>query len=106
MRTKFARAPRETVNPTEKVFLVSCWTAEFTSTTGAGQRAGDDKLMTKATSKARKENKIQKLTQSVEAAPKGMLNMATELRELRGLPEAIQKQFDEDRMNSRIRRKP
>ena len=49
----------------------------------------------KAKSKARKENKIQKLTQSMEEAQKGMLDMATELRELRGLPEAIQKQFEE-----------
>ena len=52
----------------------------------------DDKSTAKAKSKAEKENKIQKPTQSVE---KGMLNMATELRELRGLPEATQKQLEE-----------
>ena len=50
--------------------------------------------------KVRKENQIQKLTKSMEEAQKGMhadamLNMATELRELRGLPELIEKQFDE-----------
>ena len=55
----------------------------------------DDKLTTKAESKARKENKIPKLTQSAGEAQKGMLDMATELRELRGLPEAIQKQSEE-----------
>ena len=55
----------------------------------------DDKPSAKAKSKAKKENKIQKLTQSMEDAQKGMLAMATELRELRGLPRAIQKQFEE-----------
>ena len=57
----------------------------------------DDKLTRtpKSKSKATKENKIQELTQFVEEAQKGMLDMATELRELRGLPEAIQKQFEE-----------
>ena len=38
---------------------------------------------------------MQKLTQSVEEAQKGMLDMATELRELRGLPELIKMQFNE-----------
>ena len=54
-----------------------------------------DKTSTKATSKVRKENKIQKLTQSMEEAQKGKLDVATKLRELRGLPELIQQQFDE-----------
>ena len=43
---------------------------------------------------------IQKLTQSMEEAQKGMLDMATELRELRGLPDAIQKQFEEQQAKS------
>ena len=30
-----------------------------------------------------------------------MLDMATELRELRGLPEAIQKQFEEQQKNAK-----
>ena len=50
---------------------------------------------TKAKSTVRKENKIQKLTRSMEEAQKGMVDMATELCELRGLPEAIRKQFEE-----------
>ena len=43
------------------------------------------------------ENQIQKLTQSAEEAQKGMLHMATELHELRGLPKlkATRKQFEE-----------
>ena len=55
----------------------------------------DNKPSSKAKSKAKKENKIQKLTQSMEDAQQGMLAMATELRELRGLPMAMQKQFEE-----------
>ena len=51
------------------------------------------KLIAKSGFREFKEKKIQKLTQSIEEAQKGMLVMATELRELRGLPEAIQKQF-------------
>ena len=38
---------------------------------------------------------MQKFTQSMEEAQKGMLDMDTELHELRGLPEAIQKQYKE-----------
>ena len=34
------------------------------------------------------------LSQSAEEAQKGMFDMATELRELQGLPEAIQKQLE------------
>ena len=56
---------------------------------------GDDKLTAEAKSKTRKENKRQKLPQSDEEAQNLMLDMATELRELRGLPEAIQKQLEE-----------
>ena len=36
----------------------------------------------------------------MEEAQKGMLDMATELCELRGLPEAIQKQFKEQQVNN------
>ena len=46
----------------------------------------NDKTSAKAKSKVRKENKIQKLTQSMEDVQKGMFNIATELRESRGLP--------------------
>ena len=60
----------------------------------------DDKPSAKAKSKAKNENKIQKLTQSMEDAQKGMLAMATELRELRGLPRAIPKQFEEQQEKS------
>ena len=59
------------------------------------RRDDNDKPSAKAKSKAKKENKIQKLTQSMDEAQKGMLEMATELRGLRGLPKAIQKQFEE-----------
>ena len=59
------------------------------------KRDDDDTLTAKAKSKARKSNKMPELTQSAEEAQKGMLVMETELRELRGLPEAIQKQFEE-----------
>ena len=61
------------------------------------KKDGDDKSTIKALAKsnARKENKIQKLSQSAEEAQKGMLGMANELRKLRGLPEVIQKQFEE-----------
>ena len=60
----------------------------------------NDKTLAKANSKVRKVNKVQKLTQSMEEAPTGMLNMATKLHELRGLPEAIQKQFKEQQAKS------
>ena len=50
--------------------------------------------------KVRKENKICKLTQSMEEVQKGMLDMATELREVKGLPEAIQNEFDEQQAKS------
>ena len=56
--------------------------------------------MAKAKRKAKKDNKIQKLTQSMEEAQTGMLEMATELRELGGLPNAIQKQFEEHQERS------
>ena len=60
--------------------------------------------MAKAKSKAKKENKIHKLTQlSMEEAQKGMLEMATELRELRGLPKVIQKQFEEQQEISEVK---
>ena len=36
----------------------------------------------------------------MEEAQKGMLDMATELHELRGLPEAIQNQFEEQQAKS------
>ena len=36
----------------------------------------------------------------MEDAQKGMLEMATELRELRGLPRAIQEQFEEQQEKS------
>ena len=36
----------------------------------------------------------------MQKAQKGMLDMATQLRELRGLPEAIQKQFEEQQAKS------
>ena len=60
----------------------------------------NDKTSAKAKNKAKKENKIQKLTHSTEEAQKGMLEMATELRELRGLPKASQKQFGEQQERS------
>ena len=64
------------------------------------RRDNNDKPSAKAKSKAKKENKIQKLTQSMEEAQKGILQTATELRELRGVPKAIQKQFDEHQERS------
>lgn len=36
----------------------------------------------------------------MEEDQKGMLEMATELRELRGLPKAVQKQFEEQQERS------
>ena len=44
----------------------------------------------------------------MEESQKGMLEMATELRELRGLPKAIQKQFEEqqDRSEGQDKGKP
>ena len=64
------------------------------------RRDDNDKPSATAKSKAKKENKIQKLTQSMEEAQKGMLEMATKLHELRGLPKAIQKQFKEQQERS------
>ena len=58
------------------------------------QKADKDKSSAKAKSIFRKESRLQKLTQSMMEAQKGMLDIATELSELRGLPEAIQKKFD------------
>ena len=55
----------------------------------------DDKSSAKAKSRVRKENKIQILKQTMEESQKGILDIATELLELRGLPEVIQKQFSE-----------
>ena len=37
----------------------------------------------------------------MEEAQKGMLDMATELRKLRGLPKAIQKHFEEQQLQER-----
>ena len=42
----------------------------------------NDKSSAKAKSKVRKENEIQKRTQSMEEAQKGMLDIATELRDV------------------------
>ena len=57
----------------------------------------DYTFTTKAKRKTRKEIKIQTFTQSVKEGQKGMLDMATKLRELRGLypRRCTQKQFEE-----------
>ena len=57
----------------------------------------NNKSLAKAKSKGRKEIKIQKLTQSMEEAQKGMLDMVRGL----GLPEAIQKQFEEQQLEAK-----
>ena len=56
--------------------------------------SSDDKPSAAAKSKSRKEKKVQKLTNGLEEPNKAMIEMAAELRELRGIPAAIQKTFD------------
>ena len=45
-------------------------------------------------SKSQKKSKVQKLASGLKEAQKGMIEMATELWELCGLPAAIKKTFD------------
>ena len=60
------------------------------------KKDGDDKVTTKAKSKAKKDNPIQTLTQSVKEDQAKMLDMATEPEwRVQRPPEAIQKQFEE-----------
>ena len=54
------------------------------------KKSSDDKPSASAKSKSQKKSKVQKLASGLEAAQKGMIEMTTELRELRGLPTAIQ----------------
>ena len=65
------------------------------------KKSSDDKPSGAAKSKSQKKSKVQKLAIGLEAAQKGMIEMATELRELGGLPAAIQKTFDAQISNAK-----
>ena len=71
------------------------------STKKKKKKSSDDKPSGTAKSKSQKKSKVQKLAIGLEAAQKGMIEMATELRELRGLPAAIQKTFDAQISNAK-----
>ena len=66
------------------------------------KKSSDDKPPASAKSKSQKKSKVQKLASGLEEAQKGMIEMATELRELCGLPAAIQKPFGEQFSNARV----
>ena len=66
------------------------------------KKSSDDKLSAAANSKSqRKKSKVQQLASGLEDAQRSMIEMATELRELRGLPAAIRNPFDEQLSNAR-----
>ena len=65
------------------------------------EKSSDDKPSGSAKSKSQKKSKVQKLASGLKDAQRGMIEMATELRELRGLPAAIQNTFDAQLSNAR-----
>ena len=54
----------------------------------------DDKPSASAKGKSKKKSKVRKLASGLAEVQRGMVEMATELRELRGLPAAIPITFD------------
>ena len=67
--------------------------------------SSDDKPSAAAKSKSRKEKKVLKLADCLEKSNRVMIEMAAELRELRGIPTAIQRTFDEQQRSEASQRR-